>query len=341
MVALTRGIGKQLQIGIAKESTRGTPVASATYWLPVDDWAIEEKYKNAVDVQTYGLIENAVSQTRVKNWAEGSIKMPLTGTTAALLFLSLLGTDTPATHAGETTVYDHPITVAQNVQHQSLTFFVHDPIATAGGSNITADYSHANGVVSKIALDYSLGKFIELTATIKAQKGSSAAVAFTPSQQVETRFVPQYLTFKSAATLGALVGATAIKLKSAKIDIDNSEEDDDVMGTTTPRDFLNKEFKVSGSFEAIWQNESDFKINALANTPQAIQFDLINTDVTMGMVPTNPEFKVTLAKVYFTDFSRPVKIKDLMYQTVKFEAVYSVSDAQMIKVTATNQVASY
>lgn len=338
-MALTRGIGKQLQIGVAKETSRGVTPASATYWLAVDDWNIDEKYKNAVDVEVYGVIEDNASQTRVKNWAEGQIKCPIGGTTAAVLMLSLMGTDTPTTHAGETTVFDHTLTVAQNVQHQSISFYVHDPIPTASGA--TADYSHANAVVHKVSIDYALGKFVDITANIKAQKGSAAAVVFVPSQSLETRFVPQYLTFKTATTTAGLAGATAIKIKSIKLDIDSNEEDDDVMGSLAPRDFLNKEFKVEGTLEAIWENESDFKVASLANTPQAMLIDLINSDVNLGVVPTNPEFKITLAKTFFTDISRPVKIKDIMYQTIKFKAAYSLTDAYMIKVVITNSVASY
>lgn len=336
---LTRGIGKQLQIGIAKESSRGTAVASASYWLAVDDWAIEERFKNAVDIQTFGIIEDSVSQTRVKNWAEGQLKFPIAGTSSAVLFLSLFGTDTPATHAGETIVYDHVISVAQNVQHQSITFFVHDPIATASGA--TADYTHANGVVHKIDIDYSLGNFVTATASIKAIAGSAAAVAFVPSQAIEDRFVPQYLTFKTAAQFSGLGAASAIKIKSAKVTIDASSEDDDVMGSLNPRDFLNKEFKIEGTIEAIWQNETDFKQAALASTPKAMRLDLINSDVNIGTVPSHPEFKLDLYKVYFTEITRPVKIKDIMYQTLKFKAAYDTTNAVMAKATFVNTIAAY
>ncbi len=338
-MALNKGIGKQLQIGIAKETVRGTPAASASYWLATDDWEMEERFANAVDSQVYGIIEDNVSETRVKDWAEGALKLPISGTSTAVLFLSLLGTDTPTTHAGETTVYDHTLTVAQTVQHQSLTLFVHDPIATPSGA--TADYTHKNVVVHKIDIDYALGKFVDAAVSIRGQKGSAAAVVFVPSQAQEDRFVPQYLTFKVASTYAGLGAATAIKLKSAQISLDSSEEDDEVMGSTAPRDFLNKEFKIEGTVECIWQNESDFKANALANTSQAMRLDLVNSDVNIGVVPSHPAFRLDLAKVFFTEFSRPIKIREIVYQTVKFKAAYSITDAFMAKVIFTNTIPSY
>lgn len=338
-MALLKGIGKQFQIGIAKETSRGTAKTTATYWLAVDDWEMAERYQNAVDTQQYGLIEDSLSQTRVKNWSEGQIKFPISGTSSAVLFLSLFGTDTPALHSGETSIYDHVLSVQQSVQHQSITFFVHDPIATASG--VTADYTHANTVVHKIEIDYSLGNFVMGTATIKGQTGSAAAVVFSPSQTVEDRFVPQYLTFKLASTLAGLGAATAIKIKSANITLDAGDEDDDVLGQTAPRDFLNKEFSCEGTIEAIWQNESDFRAAAIANTPQAMRLDLINSDVTFGVASSHPEFKLDFARVYFTEFSRPIAIHDVVYQTIKFKAAYSVSDAQMVKATFTNSIPTY
>lgn len=336
-MALLKGIGKQIQIGLAQETTRGTAKTSASYWLPVDDWSVEERFANAIDSQTYGVVEDNVGQTRTKNWAEMELRMPVTGTSAAILFHSLFGTCTAALHAGETVVYDNTMNVIQGVQHRSLTVFIHDPIATASGA--TADYTHANTVVNKVDIDYSLGNFVMMTASMRGITGSAAAVVFSPSQIVETRFVPQYLTFKVASTYSGLGAASAIKIKSAQITIDASGEDDDVMGQLNPRDFLNKEFMIEGTIESIWQNETDFKSSALANTPKAMRLDLVNSDVTIGTA-TNPQFRLDLAKVYFTEFSRPIKIKDVVYQTIKFKAAYSVSDGFMAKALFVNTVNS-
>ena len=334
---LTRGIGKQIQLGIARETTRGTASIVATFWLALDDWSLDEKWKNAQDVQTYGVIESEQSETRVKQWSEGSLKAPLSASSAGVLIYALLGAD--AVSVKESGVYQHVFTVAQNVQHPTLTFLMHDPIATPS-IGTTADYSYANSVVHKFDIDYSLGKFVEISASIKGQSGSTQAVAFTPSQVVENRFVPQYLTFKAAANYNSLTGASAIKVKSAKLTFDLNEEDDDVLGSVKPRDFYNKEFKVEGTVEAIWQNEADFKQAALANTPQALRFDLLNSDVTIGAV-SNPELVIDLAKVYFTEFSKPIKLKDVIYQTVKFNAAYSPTDGFMVRGTLTNTITVY
>ena len=75
-------------------------------------------------------------------------------------------------------------------------------------------------------------------------------------------------------------------------------------------------------------------------TAQAMRIDIKNTDVTIGS-SSNPKLIIDLPKVTFQELGRPFKVKDLVYQTVKFKAVYSVSDAMMIKATLTNAVSSY
>ncbi len=329
-----KGIGRLFSIGIAKEVTRGTAIASASHWLPFSDASIEEKYDNVTQDEAYGVIEDSVGQFRVKNWAEGTLKVPLTDLSLPLILYSAFGANTDTTHSGETTVYDHTTKVGESAQHQSLTLFIHDPLSAQ-------DYSHALGVIHKLELDVQLKKFAELTLSVKAQKGAVQS-SFTPSIAAENRFLPQYMTFKYATTVSGLSGATAIQLKSIKLSVDASVEDDEVLGSVAPVDFLNKEFKVEGTLEAIWQNESDFKTIALAtpNVAQAMLIDIKNTDVNIGVVPSHPEVKITLDQVYFTEFSRPITVKNLVYQTVKFKAVYSTANSEMLNIVTTNTSAT-
>ena len=327
-----KGIGRQVQLGISKETSRGTAPATVGYYLAWADGTPEEKYENVIDVETRGVIEDSANVTRTKNFMEAGLKVPVTDKSFPLFLFSLLGTDTPALHSGETTVYDHVMTIAQNVQHQSLAMYVHDPLAAV-------DYSHANCVAPQLDLELALKKFIDATVTIKGQKGTSIST-LTPSQAEENRFVPQHVTFKVAATASGLDAASAYAVKGLKLTVDQNLDDDDVLGQTYPRDFLNKEVKVEGTLEAIFSSEADFKTAALANTAKALRIDIKNTDVTLGS-GTNPEIKIDLNKVFFTEYSVPRKLKDLVYQTVKFKAVYSTTDSQMIKITAVNTVASY
>jgi|GEM_PF-906804 len=398
-MAAQKGIGRLIQVGIAKETTRGTAISSAAYWNPWNDLTLDEKKEFAVDSQAYGIIEDNVNLTQTKKWAQGSLQGNFLDQSSGLLLYSLFGGYAVGTHSGETVVYDHTFTVGENAQHQSLTFFLHDPLAAQ-------DYSYANGVIEKLDIDMALKKFISFNASVKALSGAAQS-AFTPSTTAENRFVPQYLAAKFAlnyvgltgtltatgtaattihvtacsinpqtnlkvgmgvsgtsipvgATVAKIVSATAydlsiattgaigtqtftpvaIPLKSAKVTINANVEEQDVLGSLNPADFLNKEFAVEGTIEAIWQNESDFKTQFMLPQTLAMRLDIKNTDVTLG-VSTNPEIIIDMPKCTIQDLGRPFKVKDLVYQTLKFKCSYSVSDTLMIKAILTNTVSTF
>lgn len=337
---LFRGIGKQIQIGISKESTRGTANTTGTvYWLAVSDYSLDERYTNAVDQEVYGVIEDSVSETRVKNWTEGSLPLPIADKSFGLMLLSLFGTDSPLQRPADLTVYDHRFSVAQTVQHQSLTVLVHDPIPAIAGT--ASDYSVANSVVSKMDIEYQLGAFIKTTVGIKGLKGVKPSTGnFSVTQTAENRFVPQYVSFRIGNNPAAASATTAIALRSLKLSFDPNTEDDDVIGSTSPRDFLNKEFKCEGEFEAIWKDQGEFQVAALANNTQSLVISMANTDVTIGTA-ANPTVSFLFPDVSLTEFSKPIRIRDVVYQNVKFKAHYNLNLGYMVKATVTNVVAAY
>jgi hypothetical protein len=400
-MASQKGIGRLVQFGVAKETTRGTAISSAAYWNPWIDLTIDEKKEFAIDQQSYGLIEDNTNLTHVKKWAQGSISGNVHDQTIGLLLYAMFGgygVSGPTDSA-----YTHTFSIGQSAQHQSLTLFLHDPLAAV-------DYSYANGVVEKLELSMELKKFIMFNAAIKSLSGASQST-FTPSTTSENRFVPQYLAAKFAlnygglqgtltatgtaastthvtgcsinpqtnlkigmgvsgtnvpagATVAAIVSATAydlsaattgaigtqtftpvsIALKSAKLTISSNVEDQETLGSLGPADFLNKEFSVEGTAEAIYQNESDFKTQfmGISGNPQTLsmRLDIKNTDVLIGAA-TRPELYIDMPKCTIQELGRPFKVKDLVYQQLKFRASYSVSDTLMCKALLVNTIASY
>ncbi|QQR82467.1 hypothetical protein IPJ70_04295 [Candidatus Campbellbacteria bacterium] len=329
---MSKGIGRLIQFGIAKETVRGTPEVAASYWIPFSELDFNEKYNLVNDEQSRGVIEDTVGQSKSKEWSEGSVKAPIADKHFPLILFSVLGSLSTGDNAdSDATVKDHIITVAQSSQHQALSLFVDDPLAAQ-------DYKHGNGSISSLEIHYELNRFLDYTLGLKAKKGESAVL--TPSSTPENRFLPQHLTFKLAASYSGLTAASAMNIRSLSLKIDHNLEDDDVLGSAAPADFLNKQFSIEGTLEATWNNETDFKTSALATTPKAMRIDLINNDVTIGN-SAHPEIRIDLAKVIFKEITRPVKINDIVRQTLSFKAHYSLTDSLMISALATNLVASY
>ncbi len=329
---MSKGIGRLLQFGIAKETVRGTPESAASYWIPFSELDFNEKFNLIEDDQSRGIIEDTVGQSKVKEWAEGSMKAPIADKHFPLILYSILGSLSTGDNAdADASVKDHTITVAQSSQHQALSLFIDDPLAAQ-------DYKHGNGAISSLEIHYELNRFLDYTLGLKAKKGATATL--TPSATSENRFLPQHLTFKLASSYSGLGAAGAMNIRSLTLKIEHNLEDDDVLGSAAPADFLNKQFSIEGTLEATWNNESDFKTAALATTAKAMRVDLVNSDVTIGSA-ANPRIRIDLAKVIFKEITRPIKINDIVRQTLSFKAHYSLSDSLMISALATNVVASY
>lgn len=328
---MAKGIGKIVNVGIAKESTRGTAPGSATFWLQKSEADFVEKRELADRDMSVGVIEDVVGADVVKQYAEGSIGMPMTDKSVGLLLFSALGSLSTAANSPESGTHTHTITVGQSAQHQSLAVYLDDALGAQ-------DYTYALGVVTSLELDYQRGKYVTIKANLKSKKGATGT--HTPSFTAENLFRPHDLTFKLATNLAGLAGASAMSIKSLNLKMDNNTEDDDVLGSAEPADFLNKQFSIEGSFEAIWQNTTDFYAQFLAGTAKAMRIQLENLDVTIGTT-THPKLTIDLAAVYFKELTRAFNVGDVVMQTIGFKATYSLSDAKAVTIALINGTASY
>lgn len=328
---MSKGIGRLTGFGIARETTRGTSPAAASFWLPFSEAGLEEKFENAIDESSIGVIEDSIGATRVKEWADGSMRALITDKTFPLVLYATLGALSSAVKGGETVVYDHTITVGQTAQHQSLSLYIDDPL---GGQ----DYTHALGVVESLEIVYEAGKPLEFNATLKSKKGVAATL--TPTSNIENRFTHKHFVFKLATALAGLDAATPQNIRTLTLRINQNIEDDPALGSLAPVDFLNKQFTIEGTLEAVWQNETDFKTFVLAGTQKAMRIELKNTDVTIGTA-SNPGIKIDLAKVIFKEITKPFRANDVIKQVLSFKAHYSTTDSRMVAIVATNLQATY
>ena len=385
----SKGIGRLVQVGVAKEVARGTAQGSASYWTPWNDLTLDEKKEFAVDAQSLRRHRGQHPPHPDEEVGAGldrrQRRRPEHRPHPLFHVRRLRGTRPIRARRA---VYDHSFTVGQSAQHQSLTFFLHDPLAAV-------DYSYANGVVEKLELNMALKKFIEYTP--RSSRTPALAEHFSPHDrreplrpaiprgQVRPRLrgpaghqdgdrhlldldprhrpldqhgvaarrhdghghehpgrredrldrLGQLRPHGRLDRLGDLVHvrpgrsrSRAPRSRSAR-----TSRTRRCSAASAPADFLNKEFSVEGTFEAIWQNESDFKTPFMAPDILAMRLDMKNTDVTLGS-STNPELYIDLPKCTIQELGRPFKVKDLVYQHMKFKAVYSVTDTMMAKMVA-------
>lgn len=328
---MSKFTGRQFNLGAAKETSRGTPVA-ATYWLPWTSLTIDDETKNVKDENVYGLIEKGVGQENTVEMSKATLDGDITDTGFGLLLKAALGAETSTQVSGDTTVYDHKYTVAENAQHPTLTLSVVEPNSNGGSG-----YGYALAAIDSLNMTFDIEKYCTYKATFMGNLG--AILANTTSYTIENRFRPQDGTVKIASALSGLAGASAILIKKATVDIKKNVVADVVIGNINPVDNLNQEFECSGTFEMFYSARTYIDTYLVGDVAFAMSLTFVNSNVTVGST-SHPTLTIRLAKVKLESVARKVDAKGIVSQTMKFTAFYSVPDTEMLDISLRNLVSA-
>lgn len=324
---MTKFIGRLADIGIAKETTRGTVETTATFWLPKMSFSYDDQIEQHVDESSIGVIEDSADAVVVGKFASGEFEGKIGDKSIGLLLLATLGS-VSTTGPSQTSVYTHTFSVQEDAQSDSISIFLDDP---------NQDYKYALGMIDSAEFDFSLGQYAKIMASFRSKVGATATLS--PSYSAENNFLPQHGVFKYADEGGDLGAGTEVNLRSAKISISKNVEDDRKLGSLDPVDILNKQLSVEGSLELVFDAVT-LKTFMLADTAKAVRIQFTNTDVTLG-ASLNPKITIDLAKVKFSDFTKNYGNDDIVTATVNFKGLYSISGSKMITAELVNLQASY
>lgn len=321
---MAKFIGRKVNVGIGKETTRGTAVAPE-FWLPKMELEIDDVIEQVINESSVGVIEDAENADIVLKKAEGSLTGRIDDTAFGLWLLATLGkVSAPSVVSGETSVYDHTFSVLQDAQHPSLTISVNDE---------NGDRQYPLGMVNSLELNIALGEFATYNVEFQANKSESATL--TPSYSLTERvFLPQHGEVKFASDLSGLDSAPAINVKSVSLTISKNIEDDQVLGSVDPVDRLNKQFEVEGTIELLYTDRSYIDTILLGDLAQALRIRLTGTE-TIGN-SSNPRLTIDLAKVKLNEVSRDLSNNEIVKQTLNFKSFYSLADAKSITAVLRN-----
>jgi len=318
-------IGRLIQVGIGKETTRGT-VIIPTFWLSKINVSVEDKPTIILDESTMGRIEDTIGGKLVSEGAEGEISGKVFDKSFGLLLLAAIGAVSSAVK--ETTAYNHSYSVKNDAQHPSLTIEVKNP---------NEQLAFALSMLESLEIRAEVGKFVEYTATFKCKKGVTASTS--PSYIAENDFIAKHITVKMADAISGLAAASAIPVRSVTIRITKNLERDDTFGSTDPADILNKQFSIEETIVLLYK-DTTYKAFYKAGDKKAIRVDIKNTDVTIG-ASSNPQLMIDLAQAVFTGWEKTSGAEDLSMETITAKATYKASESKMLDCVLTNTQTSY
>lgn len=314
-------IGRTGSVGIAIETTRGTTVAPA-YFVPFTSLDFDDKVSYIDNDSAMGRIEEKNDSVVDHEWAEGSYEGKIFTDSVGVELVALFGQAPSTAERGTSDVFDHTFSVANNNQHTSLTVAYKDA---------NQDLRYALAMINTWSLEVELENFVRRSVSLLSKKSASASN--TVAHTNENEFIAKDVTFKLATALSGLDAASATKIRTVNLEVNKNAEALYVLGSQEPDDIVNKQFAVTGSFEA-YMDSTTLRALALGGSLRALRFDIVNSDVDLGSTH-NPALRFDIAKAKL-EFERGFDNNEIMMQTISFEALYSIGDTSMITARLTN-----
>lgn len=320
-------IGRQLELGVALENTRGTAEAVAEHWIKNVTANIQERAEHAIDDNSHGDLFDSDNRRVVKKWVEGSLEGILQVDVVGYFFYNIFGTISSSTV--DTGVYSHSITLdSSTIEHPSLTLFAKD----GGVQNLKI----ANGMISSLEINASMDDYVRFTTNIMASTATDGSD--TPSYVEENDFVGKDITIKVADTEGGLSSATALSVKELGISFDTGAIVDYVLGQYNPEDIYNAKLSIEGSFVKNFKDET-FKDLFLGDTAKYMEIAIVGSQDIGGT--ENPSITITLNKVKITGWERSGGNDELVVENIEFKAFYNEEDAEGGKIVIVNNTEEY
>lgn len=325
---MTKYIGRLVNVGLARETARGTAVAAA-FWLPKSGVAFFDKALKNKSKLNFGVIGAGNTSSKLLEWAEGTIDGDVFDKTFGLFLYAAFGT--LVTSGPSDSAYTHTFSVQNGAQHQSLTITLNDP-----------DRSDQYALAMLDSLDLTLTPDDVVTFSAKMIARSGRAIA-APSvtYTAQNKFLGRHASIKIASVVGSLNAATALSVKSLKVKINKNVKQNNILGTVWPDDILNTVLEITGEL-TLDLDDQTYRQYMLDESYKALRIQLTNSDVLIGAT-SRPQITLDLARVHFESWEPARGGNDeIVTQKVLFTALYDITTGTIVNsCTLINAQSSY
>lgn len=330
---MAKFIGRQQEVGIGRESSRGTIVAP-TIWVPKTDFSVEDQVTKARTAGSYGNILGGDDALVAGIFAKGDMSLEAQDSALAILLYALFGSLTSATF---NSAYKHTLAIANSVQHQSLSLHMNDPIGAAESPTKTVAYARA--MIDQLELTSKQGELVMAKVSFLAA-GHKDWTRQSPSYTAPNKFTSKHVSIKVAADTSGLSAASKINVQELTLTIKKNAMIEPSLGTVQPADIVNRRIEISGKLKLTYEDRTyrDYMMNG---TKKAMRIALVNGDVTIGT--TNPQVQLDLSVVDFDQWAPAHPNDDLATQEITFNALYDVTNNLLIGANSfvVNSTSSY
>ena len=300
---MTKFVGRRGTLGIAVESSRGTPRVPV-YWMPNVLMSFKETVVTAREDQGMGNIADSDSVYVTMKMGEGEVESELYDNALGFILTSILGA-LPSTGGS----FTHTYTLSQTNQQASLSLFWQDPDRST---------LFPMAVVESVQMSVEATGKISWTVAFKSRKGRAWARQTPDYTAVGQKFLHQNVRFKLASNVAGLGASTPLSLKSLNLAINRNTIFDNNMGTVEPDDVLGQQLSIEGSINLNLEDDT-IKGYMLDNTYRALEIDLIGS--------ATSSLSMVFPRVDFTEFEPDFTLNEIAKQTVQIKANYDKANA--------------
>lgn len=319
-------VGDRVSLGVGRESTRGTGV-SAALWIPAAEFDFQQKINSQDIAGAYGKIMGTETSKIMQLYGQGTIGMNVRANAIGYFLTQLFGdVDSVLTASG---VYTHTFNLTHSNQHPTLSVYMKDPnkserFLRAGLESLNLKFTPEGVATAEIGF------------MSEPPEDSAATADFTTADYV---FAPSTVSVKLASAQSGLTGATATPVNNLEINFVKGADPDFASGSNTPNDIYNTALEVTGSFERVFDGDTEHDY-VFSNTTRALRFAMTDTAVNLGG-GNNPSLTLDLYNITFQEFSRDISLGNIVRQTVGFKAHLEVSSGNVMTGILVNTKSSY
>lgn len=319
-------IGKQVQLGVGVEETRGTPQTVADKWIKKVELTLLPKNEKMIDPSVYGgILADSSNRRVVRKWYDGNINGIVHADTIGYFIYNIMGTVTSTQLSG--IAYKHEFEFDNNIQHPSLSFIVKDGVE----QNVLD-----TAMIKTLEINAVQNDLVKFVASIVAS--DATANTDTPADVAEYDFTGKDITVKIADTEVGLATAEALELKTLGITFDQAIISDFILGSYNPADNYNSAMSIEGTFT---KNHTDTVFSALNGTDTSKYMSIVIEGATAIASTYKPKIEIILNKVMITDWDKGDSNDALSEETVTFKAFYNITDEEQVKINLQNKTTAY